>query len=307
MKKIVSVLMFIVLFSSLLAAPMGTGYGTSIDEAKRESLTELANSLKLDPQLKELIMDENIPKITIKEKKYFLRKKYRVISSFSKEYLDFYRDKLESHISTIDSLTTKADSSTSFPEKKELFSRALDEYPYMLVYNEVVDSLGGKKLTPRYSYGDIQSKLATTESILNRPRTFYITLSGDYPSEGYAYILTKGAALLDSLSKRSDTKFVIVDSDSDEVDTLYNIHVNGYYIEKADPITYNNKVITPEKYVSEVSITVTAKDKTSGNYIITETSNSSAYDFYSRRGSFYKSVDSSFKDIESSLTKPFSY
>jgi len=329
MKKILTIFLLIgITVISLGKSLEGTGYGTTSGEARRNALDDLSQQIRVtvesnyssdksfsNGESKEelmssinLISNNDLLGIEYKTKKYFLRKKYRVIAKIDQENLPLYEDQAESYKNNIYLNVQKSESTETLQGRKELLEKSLKELDYYEGYKSVAMILGSSKVfTMNYTRADLEGRIARIDNILNAPKVMLVTLTGDYPSEAYDYIKNRVDNLISTLSKNSSTKLVIAKEMNEDVNTLFNVNVNSYYIDLTDPVTYNDKEIIGEKYEASINITITAKDKNIEGFLINKTSDATAYDFNSRKSAMYKAVTTLFNIEEKELANSFSF
>lgn len=329
MKKILTIFLLVgMTIFSFGKGLEGRGYGKTSNEARRNALDDLSQQIRVtvessyssdksfnDGETREelmssinLISKNELLGIEYKTKKYFLRRKYRVIAKIEEENLPLYEDKAETYKNNIYLNVQKSESTETLQGRKELLQKSLEELDYYEGYKSVAMILGSKKAySMKYTRADLEGRITRIDNILNAPKVMLVTLTGDYPSEAYDFIKNKVDNLISTISKNSSTKLVIAKEMNNDVNTLFNVNVNSYYIDLTDPVTYNEKEIIGEKYEASINITITAKDKNIEGFLINKTSNSTAYDFNSRKSAMYKAVTVLFNREEQELKDSFSF
>jgi len=329
MKKLLALLLLITFTVVAVAKGLeGTGYGKTSKEARNGALDDLSQQIRVtvestyttdksftNGETKEdiissinIVSKNDLLGVEYKTKKYFLRKKYRVIAKIDADKLDLYEDKAELHKNYVNLNVKKSESTETLQGKKELLEKSLNDLDYFEGYSSIAMILGSDKtFSVNYTRGDLEGRIARIDNILNAPKVMLVTLTGDYPSEAYDYIKNNVDNLISTLSKNSSTKLVIAREMNEEVNTLFNVNVNSYYIDLTDPVTYNDKEIIGEKYEASINITITAKDKNIEGYLINKTSDAKAYDFNSRKSAMFKAVNTLFTREEEELKDSFSF
>lgn len=328
MKKLIGILLVGLTVLSFAKGLEGTGYGTTSTAARNAALDDLSQQIRVsvdstyssDKSLSNGITKEDVISsvnlvskndllgVEYKTKKYFLRSKYRVIASISEDKLKLYEDKAETYKNNINLNVKKSESEDTLLGKKELLEKSLRDIDFFEGYSSIAMIMGSQRtFSLSYTAADLENRIIRIDNILNAPKVMLVTLTGDYPSEAYDYIKNNVDNLISTISKNSSTKLVIANEMSDDVNTIFNVNVNSYYIDLTDPVTYNDKEIIAEKYEASINITITAKDRNIEEYLVNKTSDSNAYDFNSRKSAMYKAINNLFKKEQEELKDSFSF
>lgn len=329
MKKILSVILLLTFTVLSFGRSLeGTGYGKTSKEARQNALDDLSQQIRVtvdsiyssdksisNGETKEelmssinLISKNDLLGIEYKTKKYFLRKKYRVIALIDEDNLNLYEDKAETYKNNIYLNVQKSESTETLQGKKELLQKSLSDLEYYEGYKSIALTLGSEKTySMKYTRADLEGRIQGIDKILNAPKVMLVTLTGDYPTEAFDYIKNRVDNLISTLSKNSSTRLVIAPEMRDDVNTLFNVNVNSYYIDQTDAVTYNDKEIIGQKYEASINITITAKDKNIEGYLINKTSDAKAFDSNSRKSAMYKAVTILFNREEKELENSFSF
>ena len=329
MKKLLTVFLLIgITVLSLAKGLEGVGYGKTSEEARKNALDDLSQQIRVgvdssyssDKSFKNgdtevelmstinLISKTDLLGIEYKTKKYFLRKKYRVKARIDEENLPLYENKAETYKNNIYLNVQSSESAETLQGRRELLEKALEELEYFEGYKSIAMILGSEKTySMKYTRADLERRIARIDSILNTPRIMFVTLTGDYPSEEYDFIKSKVDKFISTLSKNSSTKLAIAGEMTDDVNTLFNVNVNSYYIDLIDPVKYNGKEIVGERYEASINITISAKDDSIEGFIINKTSSAAASDFNSRKSAMHKAVTALFNREEEELKGSFSF
>ena len=329
MKKILTFVLTLFLFTIALASDIvGTGYGSTEKEAKENALNNLSQQIRVtvesnyssentfkngevEKNLKNninLFSKNELLGVEYKVKKYFLRKKYRVRAFISDKKLPLYENKVVALKNEIYLNISKVEKTDSLLQKKELLEKSISDFELYDNYKNMASILGSSKLfSIDYTKAQLKNQLSNVNSILDAPRIVFVSVTGDLPAESYDYIKNKADDLITKIFQTSSKKLAIVGDMDENVNTIFNINVNSYVIDKKEPILYNNKPITKERFEAFINLSITAQNKEMDSYIISKTASASSYDVNSRKSAMFKAIDLLFKKEESELKNSFSF
>lgn len=329
MKKIIIFIFTIALFTLAFGKDItGTGYGSTEIEARENALNDLSQQIKVTVEsnyssentfkngevgknLKNnvnLFSRNELLGVEYKVKKYFLRKKYRVRAFITDKKLPLYENKTESLKNQIYLNMSKIEKTDSLPQKKELLEKSISDFELYEGYKNMASILGSKKtFAIQYTQAQLKSQLSNINAILDAPRIVFVSVTGDFPAESYNYIKNRSDDLITKIFQNSSKKLAIVSEMDESVNTVFNINVNSYVIDKKEPILYNNKPITKERFEAFINLSITAQNKEMDSYIISKTASANSYDVNSRKSAMYKAIDLLFKKEEEELKNSFSF
>ncbi|WP_319370780.1 LPP20 family lipoprotein [uncultured Ilyobacter sp.] len=329
MKKILTIIFTITLFALTFGNDIiGTGYGSTEREAKENALNDLSQQIRVTVESN--YSSENIFKngevgknlknnvnlfsrnellgVEYKVKKYFLRKKYRVRAFITDKKLPLYESKVETLKNQIHLNMSRVEKTDSLAQKKELLEKSITDFGLYEDYKNMAFILGSKKtFSIQYTQAQLKNQLGNINAILDAPRIVFVSLTGDFPDESYAYIKNRADDLITKIFNHSSKKLAIVNDMNENVNTIFNININSYVIDKKEPILYNNKPITKERFEAFINLSITAQNKEMESYIISKTSSATSYDVSSRKSAMYKAIDLLFKKEENELKNSFSF
>lgn len=306
----------------------GTGYGATEKEARENALNDLSQQIRVtvesnysskntfkngetDKNLQsnvKLFSKNDLLGVEYKSKKYFLRKKYRVRAFISDSNLPMYEGKTESFKNQIYLNLSKIKKSNNLLEKKELLEKSISDFVLYEGYKNMAFILGSKKVfSIKYTEAQLKEQLKSINLQLNAPRITFLSVTGDFPSEAYEYIKNRSDNLAVKIFDTSSKKFAIVSEMNESVNTVFNVNVNSYTVDKKGSVYYNDKAITKERFLASINISITAKDKNSDSYIISKTASAYSYDLNSEKAALYKAIDVLFKKEETELKNSFSF
>ena len=329
MKKILIFILSIALFTLALASDIvGTGYGSTEKEARENALNNLSQQIRVtvesnyssEKTLKNGEIEKNLKNnvnlfsknellgVEYKVKKYFLRKKYRVRASISDKKLPLYENKVSALKNEIYLNISKVEKTDSLLQKKELLEKSISDFELYDNYKNMASILGSEKVfSIQYTKAQLRNQLNNVNNILDAPRIVFVSVTGDFPSESYDYIKNKADDLITEIFQTSSKKLAIVNDMNENVNTIFNINVNSYVIDKKEPILYNNKPITKERFEAFINLSITAQNKEMDSYIISKTASASSYDVSSRKSAMFKAIDLLFKKEKVELKNSFSF
>lgn len=329
MKKIITFILATALFTLAFGKDItGTGYGSTEKEARESALNDLSQQIRvtvessyssentfkngeIEKNLKNsisLFSKNELLGVEYKVKKYFLRKKYRVRAFISHNKLPLYENKVEALKNQIHINMSKSEKTDSPIQKKELLEKSISDFELYESYKNMASILGSEKtFSIQYTQTQLKNQLNNINTILDAPRIVFVSVTGDFPNESYLYIKNKSDNLITKIFQNSSKKLAIVSDMNENVNTIFNINVNSYVIDKKEPILYNNKPITKERFEAFINLSITAQSKEMESYIISKTASASSYDVNSKKSAMYKAIDLLFKKEEEELKNSFSF
>jgi hypothetical protein len=306
----------------------GTGYGSTERKAKEDALNNLSQQIRVTVESNyssentfengeinknlqsnvNLFSRNELLGVEYKTKKYFLRKKYRVRAFVNESKLPLYESRVETLKNQIYLSISKVEKSNNLLEKKELLEKSILDFDLYEGYKNMTAILGSEKIfSINYTEAQLKAQLKNIDDILDAPRIVFLSVTGDFPNEVYDYLKNRSDNMVTKIFDNSQKKLAIVNEMNERVNTVFNINVNSYNVEKKGSIYYNGKAITKERFIASINVSITARNNEIDSYIISKTASSSSYDVNSEKTAMYKAIDSLFKKEGEELKDSFSF
>ncbi|MBZ4683244.1 MAG: hypothetical protein PWP46_124 [Fusobacteriaceae bacterium] len=292
MKFLNKILLLFILSVNIFANITGYGNKTTLEEAKKEALVNLANqiSVKVDSEFyKEANVDEEnnysekkSNKVKLTSIKEFLGVEFIInrLKSGYEVYAVIDKDDIPLYLSEIEKLNKeisyKLDSKEDdLLKEKENYNNILDLLEKIEDYRYILNSLGySKTIKTVVSIVEIQNKIVEINKKLNEKKYMYIDIRKSFEYIPYNDYLIKD--LKRKLEYFANKNNMIITTNKEKGNIIIKISIDNVITEKTEPFYYNNKKISDSIYKNSLSATLEIYDKRVNNILVEKNINTSS-------------------------------
>lgn len=331
MKKLIILLLGVLMtISSFSKTLEGIGTGNSEVTAKKEALADLSNQIQVTIKSNftsnkslangqsnrevssriSTISKTNILGVDFKVKKKWFRSKYTATATLDGTKISLYEKKANELRGLINSNYNQFSQTEDLNLKKNYLISALKSYEEFDSYRTVAIILGSTKIynlpyTKTQIKNDLESveKKINSDSLYNGVNILYVKSSGKFTESSKEYFDNYFYNMLASISRENDDKVAVSSDNNSTVNTLVKVVLNSNHTSTNPAVYYNQKMITPESFVTTLNITVELYNKKKIENLLTISATGEGIDENSEVAAYEKAVKNGFKQMKEKLEK----
>ncbi len=308
----------------------GVGIGNSEVTAKKEALADLSNQIQVTIKSNftsnkslangqsnrevssgiSTISETNILGVDFKVKKKWFRSKYTATATLDDTKISLYEKKANELRGLIRNNYNQFSQTEDLNLEKNYLVSALKSYEEFDSYRNVAIILGSTKIynlpyTKTQIKNDLESveKKINSDSLYNGVNILYVKSSGKFTESSKEYFDNYFYNMLASISRENDDKVAVSSDNNSTVNTLVKVVLNSNHTSTNPAVYYNQKMITPESFITTLNITVELYNKKKIENLLTISATGEGIDENSEVAAYEKSVKNGFEQMKEKLEK----
>ena len=323
------ILMLFLLWVNLYSKELiGYGVAKNLQNAKQQAMADLSNQIEAEVETSffkiksvnngyyEESKEENLNVhsktklygVDYKIKKSWFRNRYKVYAVLSEDKVELYEKKISEIGTAIVNDYKKARQTADLLLKRSYLEKALENREKYSSYSNIAFLLGSDKLYKlSLSELELQNYLDEISSKINGKRVVYVRVKGCLEDESESILESAVKKMIVDISEDRDDRLILSEAEDGKVNTVFTVEVNSFHIDKKPEVVYNEKLISSEKYLANLTFSLNIYNNSLKTDLLDISISSMGYDLADGKAALNKAVlngvDKSRDSVEESILK----